>query len=287
MLRPKGETWPAPPLRAQVRKGHGGQIRKALQLLLAAKRPYIYTGGGVILSNATAELRQLVDMLGYPVTNTLMGLGAFPSLDKQFIGMLGMHGTYEANLTMHGCDVMFNIGARFDDRVTGKLSSFAPHAKIVHADIDPAEIGKNRQADVPIVGDAKYGDFALNKALARGGIVRACNNNEREMREARERAEILLREVNHRVANSLQLVAALVHMQSKTVTDDSAQAALKPQPRLRQRWSPSIFIGAFSAAFISAWPMIVYWDLLANQIGDGTVLAECIAAARSAPGSSN
>nr|MBP8091839.1 acetolactate synthase 3 large subunit [Giesbergeria sp.] len=102
-----------------VRKGHGGQIRKALQLLLTAKRPYIYTGGGVLLGNASEELRTLADMLGYPVTNTLMGLGAYPASDRKFLGMLGMHGTVEANNAMQNCDVLLAVGARFDDRVIG------------------------------------------------------------------------------------------------------------------------------------------------------------------------
>jgi acetolactate synthase-1/2/3 large subunit len=139
-----------------VRKGHGGQIRKALQLLLAAKRPYIYTGGGVLLSNATAELRTLVDMLGYPVTNTLMGLGAYPASDRKFVGMLGMHGTVEANNAMQNCDVLLAIGARFDDRVIGNPKHFAQNErKIIHIDIDPSSISKRVRVDVPIVGDVK------------------------------------------------------------------------------------------------------------------------------------
>ena len=126
-----------------VRKGHGGQIRKALQLLLAAKRPYIYTGGGVLLSNASAELRVLVDMLGYPVTNTLMGLGAYPASDRKFLGMLGMHGTVEANNAMQNCDVLLAVGARFDDRVIGNPKHFAQNErKIIHIDIDPSSISK-------------------------------------------------------------------------------------------------------------------------------------------------
>ncbi|MBP7452915.1 MAG: acetolactate synthase 3 large subunit, partial [Ottowia sp.] len=108
-----------------VKKGHGGQIRKAMQLLLSAKRPYIYTGGGVLLSNASPELRALVDMLNYPVTNTLMGLGAFPATDRRFLGMLGMHGTWEANNAMQNCDVLLAVGARFDDRVIGNPKHFA------------------------------------------------------------------------------------------------------------------------------------------------------------------
>jgi acetolactate synthase-1/2/3 large subunit len=139
-----------------VRKGHGGQIRKALQLLLTAKRPYIYTGGGVILGNAVAELRQLVDLLNYPVTNTLMGLGAFPASDRRFLGMLGMHGTFEANNAMQNCDVLLAVGARFDDRVIGNPKHFAQNErKIIHIDIDPSSISKRVKVDVPIVGDVK------------------------------------------------------------------------------------------------------------------------------------
>ena len=139
-----------------VRKGHGGQIRKALQLLLGAKRPYIYTGGGVLLSNATNELRALVDLLGFPVTNTLMGLGAFPATDKRFLGMLGMHGTWEANNAMQNCDVLLAVGARFDDRVIGNPKHFAQNdRKIIHIDIDPSRISKRVKVDIPIVGDVK------------------------------------------------------------------------------------------------------------------------------------
>ncbi len=133
-------------------KGHAGQIRKAVDLILSAKRPMIYTGGGVILSEGSPELVELAQLLGYPVTNTLMGLGAYPATDRQFIGMLGMHGTYEANMAMHHCDVLIAIGARFDDRVTGKIDKFCPEAKIVHVDIDPSSISKNVQVDIPIVG---------------------------------------------------------------------------------------------------------------------------------------
>ncbi len=139
-----------------VRKGHGGQIRKALQLLLNAKRPYIYTGGGVLLGNAVQELRTLVDMLGYPVTNTLMGLGAYPATERKFLGMLGMHGTLEANNTMQNCDVLLAVGARFDDRVIGNPKHFAQNErKIIHIDIDPSSISKRVKVDVPIVGDVK------------------------------------------------------------------------------------------------------------------------------------
>ncbi len=139
-----------------VKKGHGGQIRKAMQLLLAAKRPYIYTGGGVILGNASAELRELAALLGFPCTNTLMGLGAMPSSDPKFLGMLGMHGTYEANMTMQHCDVLLAVGARFDDRVIGNPKHFASvERKIIHVDIDPSSISKRVKVDIPIVGDTK------------------------------------------------------------------------------------------------------------------------------------
>jgi acetolactate synthase I/II/III large subunit len=139
-----------------VRKGHGGQIRKAVQLLLAAKRPYIYTGGGVVLGNASTELRELADMLGFPCTNTLMGLGAIAASDPKFLGMLGMHGTFEANMTMQNCDVLLAIGARFDDRVIGNPQHFASvERKIIHVDIDPSSISKRVRVDIPIVGDVK------------------------------------------------------------------------------------------------------------------------------------
>lgn len=139
-----------------AKKGHSGQIRKALQLLLSAKRPYIYTGGGVLLGNACQELRTLVDMLGYPVTHTLMGLGAYPASDRKFLGMLGMHGTIEANNAMQNCDVLLAVGARFDDRVVGNPKHFmSVERKIIHIDIDPSSISKRVKVDVPIVGDVK------------------------------------------------------------------------------------------------------------------------------------
>ena len=137
-------------------KGHTGQIRKALDLLLEAKRPVIYAGGGVVLGDAAEELTTLSRRFGYPVTNTLMGLGAFPGSDDQFIGMLGMHGFYEANQAMHQADVIFAVGARFDDRVTNNPKKFCPNARIVHIDIDPASIQKTvRHIEVPLVGPVK------------------------------------------------------------------------------------------------------------------------------------
>ena len=134
-------------------KGHRWQIKKAVDLLLTAKRPMIYTGGGVVLGNAASQLTEITRLLNFPITNTLMGLGAYPATDKQFIGMLGMHGTYEANMAMHECDVLFAVGARFDDRVTGKLAEFCPTAKIIHIDVDPASISKTVRVDIPIVGE--------------------------------------------------------------------------------------------------------------------------------------
>jgi len=133
-------------------QGHAGQIKRAADLLLSAKKPMIYSGGGAIIGDASRELTEFCRLLGYPVTNTLMGLGAYPGSDPQFVGMLGMHGTYEANMAMHHCDVLIAIGARFDDRVTGDLEKFCPEAKIIHIDIDPASIAKNVSVDVPIVG---------------------------------------------------------------------------------------------------------------------------------------
>jgi len=148
-----------------VVKGHPGQIRRAAELILSANKPMIYSGGGVILSEASEELIEFTRYLGYPITNTLMGLGGYPATDKQFIGMLGMHGTYEANMAMHHCDVLIAIGARFDDRVTGDLEKFCPYAKIIHIDVDPSSISKNVPVDIPIVGDVKHVLKDLNAIL--------------------------------------------------------------------------------------------------------------------------
>jgi acetolactate synthase-1/2/3 large subunit len=138
-----------------VQIGHTGQIKRAVKLMQTARRPILYTGGGVILGNASESLTELAKIMNFPVTNTLMGLGAYPATDSQFVGMLGMHGTYEANMAMHHCDVLIAIGARFDDRVTGHIEKFCPNATIVHVDIDPASISKNVKVDVPIVGCVK------------------------------------------------------------------------------------------------------------------------------------
>ena len=136
-------------------KGHRWQIKKAVDTLLAAQRPMIYSGGGIVQGEASAELTELTRLLGYPITNTLMGLGAYPGTDKQFVGMLGMHGTYEANMAMHECDVLFAAGARFDDRITGIIAEFCPHAKVIHIDVDPSSISKNVRVDIPVVGEVK------------------------------------------------------------------------------------------------------------------------------------
>ncbi|SFC00254.1 Acetolactate synthase isozyme 3 large subunit [Pragia fontium] len=143
-------------------QGHRGQIKRALQMLLAAKNPVVYVGGGAITSACDVELKALVEKLNLPVASSLMGLGAFPSTDKHFVGMLGMHGTYEANMTMHHCDLIFAVGVRFDDRTTNNLEKYCPNATVLHIDIDPTSISKTVNADVPIVGDAKQ---VLNQML--------------------------------------------------------------------------------------------------------------------------
>lgn len=146
-------------------QGHPGQIRKAVDLILSAKRPMIYSGGGVVLGDAAEQLTEFTRHLGYPITQTLMGLGAFPASDEQNLGMLGMHGTVEANMGMHECDVLIAIGARFDDRVTGETKSFCPNARIVHVDVDPASISKTVTVDIPIVGDVGQVLAAMNSLL--------------------------------------------------------------------------------------------------------------------------
>ena len=147
-----------------VTRGHQGQIKKALGLILGAERPMIYSGGGVILANAAPELNRFADLLGFPVTNTLMGLGGYRASDAKFVGMPGMHGTYEANMAMQHCDVLIAIGARFDDRVIGNPKHFAQNPrKIVHVDIDPSSISKRVKVDVPIVGDVRE---TLNDLIA-------------------------------------------------------------------------------------------------------------------------
>ena len=150
-----------------VTSGHTGQIKKALELILSAQRPMIYTGGGVVLDEAAEELLRVHALLGFPITNTLMGLGAYPGTDEQFVGMLGMHGTYEANMAMHNCDVLIAIGARFDDRVVGDVKQVLPRRAIVHIDIDPSSIAKTVKVHVPIVGSVKKRARRHDQALRR------------------------------------------------------------------------------------------------------------------------
>lgn len=148
-----------------VTEGHAGQIRRAAQMMWEARRPYVYAGGGIVAAGASAELQDLVETLDVPTVCTLMGLGGLPSSHPNFVSMPGMHGSYAANMGMYECDLLIALGVRFDDRVTGRLAAFAPHAKVIHVDIDPAEIGKNRAADLPIVGDVKKVLTKLNKHL--------------------------------------------------------------------------------------------------------------------------
>ncbi len=145
--------------------GHTGQIRRAAQMIWEAERPFIYAGGGIVAAGASDELREMAELVDIPTVCTLMGLGALPGSHPNFVSMPGMHGSYAANMGMTHCDLLIALGVRFDDRVTGRLSSFAPHAKVIHLDIDPAEIGKNRVPDLPIVGDAKRVLKRINKVL--------------------------------------------------------------------------------------------------------------------------
>ena len=166
--------------------GHPGQIKRAVKLILSSKKPILYTGGGIIASEASDELLAFAEALSLPVSNTLMGLGGFPGSHPQFLGMLGMHGTYAANMALMQSDVLIAIGARFDDRATGRTDSFAPHAKIIHVDIDPTSISKNIRVDVPIVGDAK--------------------NVLKKMLETIEEEKAVVREYKHGIAEWLGLL---------------------------------------------------------------------------------
>src|SRR5208282_1307411 len=146
-------------------EGHTGQVKRAAQMIWDAERPWVYAGGGIIAAGASSELREMAEIADVPVVCTLMGLGGMPAEHPNFVSMPGMHGSYAANMGMSHCDVMIALGVRFDDRVTGRLSAFAPHAKVIHVDIDPAEIGKNRAADIPIVGDVKNVLGRINQIL--------------------------------------------------------------------------------------------------------------------------
>ncbi len=169
-----------------VTKGHSGQIKKALELIQASKKPILYTGGGVVIDNASEELLELTHLLGCPVTNTLMGLGATPASEEQYLGMLGMHGSYEANLTMQNADLIIAIGSRFDDRVTGNLAKFCPNAKIIHVDIDPASISKNVTVDVPIVGPVKQVVSKMIEIIKKEKMVFDKENNNAWWQEINE-----------------------------------------------------------------------------------------------------
>jgi acetolactate synthase-1/2/3 large subunit len=158
-------------------EGHAGQIRRAAQMIWQSERPYVYAGGGIVASGASEELKELAELVEAPVAETLMGLGSLPSEHPYCINMLGMHGSYAANMGITHADLLVALGVRFDDRVTGRLEAFARHAKVIHVDIDPAEIGKNRYADLPIVGDVRHVLRKLNKILAETrateGVVKA------------------------------------------------------------------------------------------------------------------
>jgi acetolactate synthase-1/2/3 large subunit len=157
-------------------EGHTGQVKRAAQMIWDAERPWVYAGGGIIAAGASGDLRELAEIADIPVVCTLMGLGGMPAEHPNFVSMPGMHGSYAANMGMSNCDVMIALGVRFDDRVTGRISAFAPHAKVIHVDIDPAEIGKNRAPDLPIVGDVKRVLERLNKTLAEATPERKAKN---------------------------------------------------------------------------------------------------------------
>src|SRR6201989_618656 len=152
-------------------EGHTGQIKRAAQMIQESERPLVYSGGGIVLANAAPERRELVEMVDAPTVNTLMGLGALPSSHPNFISMPGMHGSYAANMAMSHADLLIALGVRFDDRVTGRLAAFAPHAKVIHLDIEPAEVGKIRTPDVPIVADVKRVLGKLNKLIVENPIA--------------------------------------------------------------------------------------------------------------------
>ncbi|HLX46398.1 MAG TPA: biosynthetic-type acetolactate synthase large subunit [Bryobacteraceae bacterium] len=167
-------------------EGHAGQIRRAAQMIWEAKKPYVYAGGGIVAADASEELRELVELVGAPTVCTLMGLGSLPSSHPNFVSMPGMHGSYAANMGMSDCDLLIALGVRFDDRVTGRLAAFAPHAKVIHVDIDPAEIGKIRAAELPIVGDVKRVLKKMNQALQEtAGEFKSKNESARQEWTAR------------------------------------------------------------------------------------------------------
>src|ERR1700689_250806 len=168
-------------------EGHAGQIRRAAQMIWEAKRPFVYAGGGIIAADASEVLREFVELIDAPAVTTLMGLGALPAAHPNYISMPGMHGSYAANMGMSGADLLIALGVRFDDRVTGRLAAFAPHAKVIHVDIDPAEVGKIRTPEVPIVGDVKRVLEKLNQELADSAEMKGRNEPARAAWRARVR----------------------------------------------------------------------------------------------------
>ncbi len=194
-------------------EGHTGQIRRAAQMIWDAERPFVYAGGGIIAANASEELRELVELLDAPTVNTLMGLGALPAEHRNFVSMPGMHGSYAANMGMSGADLLIALGVRFDDRVTGRLNAFAPHAKVIHVDIDPAEIGKNRVADLPIVGDVKR-------------VLQKLNKQVRELAPANQKRNASAREAWWRQVHDWQAEHPLV--------PETSTSEIKPQHLMRE-----------------------------------------------------
>jgi acetolactate synthase-1/2/3 large subunit len=264
-----------------VHVGHAGQIKRAVRMMLEAKRPMLYTGGGVILGNAAESLTAITRALNYPITNTLMGLGGYPATDPLFVGMLGMHGTYEANMAMHHCDVLIAIGARFDDRVTGNIEKFCPNARIIHVDIDPASISKNVKVDIPIVGCV---DNVLKAMLAELGSCKqqpdeaAINSWWQQINEWRSR-ECLKYDRDSEVIKPQYVVETLytVTHGDAFVTSDvgqhqmwAAQYYLFDKPR---RWINSGGLGTMGFGLPAAMGVQLAWpdDTVACITGEGSI----------------
>lgn len=265
-------------------KGHTGQIKKAVSLLLGARRPMIYAGGGVIQGNASDQLTELTRLLNFPITNTLMGLGAYPGSDRQFLGMLGMHGTVEANTAMHHADVIFAVGARFDDRVTNTPRKFCPGAKIIHIDIDPASISKTVTADVPIVGPV---DGVLNEMLS---LIKSSSERPDEksldewweqIEQWRERHSIL-RKPNHELTGQIKPQEVIKTLYEVTNGDAyicsdvgqhqmfSAQYYLYDKPR---RWINSGGLGTMGFGLPAAMGVKYYFrdETVVCVTGEGSI----------------
>jgi acetolactate synthase-1/2/3 large subunit len=264
-----------------VHVGHAGQIKRAVRMMLEAKRPMLYTGGGVILGNAAESLTAITRALNYPITNTLMGLGGYPATDPLFVGMLGMHGTYEANMAMHHCDVLIAIGARFDDRVTGNIEKFCPNARIIHVDIDPASISKNVKVDIPIVGCV---DNVLKAMLTELGSCKqqpdeaAINSWWQQINEWRSR-ECLKYDRDSEVIKPQYVVETLYKVThgDAFVTSDvgqhqmwAAQYYLFDKPR---RWINSGGLGTMGFGLPAAMGVQLAWpdDTVACITGEGSI----------------